>query len=142
MAAYDSSGASSCDNSSGSSDVDAVAVARRAQIYDDVAGATPRTRLDLHTSCAVGHYDHVRRLVAVAATAAAPATTDVNAKNKGGWTPLMYAAYAPHDNIVDFLLENGARVNDTTEEGATALMLAAGCGNESVVYFLAHVSDW
>lgn len=64
---------------------------------------------------------------------------DLNGKNIGGWTPLMYAAYIGHDNIANLLLEAGVNVNATTAKGLTPLMLAASCGNESIAYFLLQV---
>lgn len=64
---------------------------------------------------------------------------DLDGKNIGGWTPLMYAAYIGHDNIVNLLLEAGVNVNAATAKGLTPLMLAASCGNESIAYFLLQV---
>lgn len=64
---------------------------------------------------------------------------DLDGKNIGGWTPLMYASYIGHDNIANLLLEAGVNVNATTAKGLTPLMLAASCGNESIAYFLLQV---
>ena len=64
---------------------------------------------------------------------------DINRKNIGGWTALMYAAYIGHDNIVNLLLDANVRVNVRNNKGQTPLMLAASCGNESVAYFLLQV---
>lgn len=66
---------------------------------------------------------------------------DLNGKNIGGWTPLMYASYIGHDNIANLLLEAGVDVNATTAKGVTPLMLAASCGNESIAYFLLQVQS-
>lgn len=66
---------------------------------------------------------------------------DLDSKNIGGWTPLMYAAYIGHDNIANLLLEAGVNVNATTPKGLTPLMLAASCGNESIAYFLFQVRN-
>nr|XP_015215494.1 PREDICTED: ankyrin repeat and SAM domain-containing protein 3 isoform X1 [Lepisosteus oculatus]XP_015215495.1 PREDICTED: ankyrin repeat and SAM domain-containing protein 3 isoform X1 [Lepisosteus oculatus]XP_015215496.1 PREDICTED: ankyrin repeat and SAM domain-containing protein 3 isoform X1 [Lepisosteus oculatus] len=85
--------------------------------------------LDLHTACSIGQYD-------VVAESISRREVDLNGKNRGGWTPLMYAAYIGHDNIANLLLEAGVRVNATTAKGQTPLMLAASCGNESIAYFL------
>lgn len=64
---------------------------------------------------------------------------DLNRKNSGGWTPLMYACYIGHDTVVNLLLEAGVAVDARNNKGQTALTLAAMCGNESVAYFLLQV---
>jgi len=64
---------------------------------------------------------------------------DLNAKNSGGYTPLMYAAYIGHDNIVNMLIDAQVDVNLSNDKGHTPLMLAASCGNESVCDFLKDV---
>ncbi|XP_047465409.1 ankyrin repeat and SAM domain-containing protein 3 [Mugil cephalus] len=85
--------------------------------------------LDLHTACSIGQYDVVAECIK-------KQEVDLNGKNVGGWTPLMYASYIGHDNIANLLLEAGVNVNATTAKGVTPLMLAASCGNESIAYFL------
>ncbi|KAK1794790.1 hypothetical protein P4O66_009990 [Electrophorus voltai] len=85
--------------------------------------------LDLHTACSIGQYDVVAQCIR-------RGDVDMNGKNLGGWTPLMYAAYIGHDNIVNLLLESSVCVNTSTGKGLTPLMLAATCGNESIAYFL------
>uniref|UniRef100_A0A674N4J2 Ankyrin repeat and sterile alpha motif domain containing 3 n=1 Tax=Takifugu rubripes TaxID=31033 RepID=A0A674N4J2_TAKRU len=85
--------------------------------------------LDLHTACSIGQYDVVAECIK-------KREVDLDGKNKGGWTPLMYASYIGHDNIANLLLEAGVNVNATTAKGVTPLMLAASCGNESIAYFL------
>lgn len=52
----------------------------------------------------------------------------------------MYAAYVGHDTVVNLLLDSHADPNKGTPFGLTPLMVAAGCGNESVCYFLIQVS--
>lgn len=66
---------------------------------------------------------------------------NLDGKNIGGWTPLMYASYIGHDNIANLLLEAGVSVNATNAKGLTPLMLAASCGNESIAYFLLQVQN-
>lgn len=88
--------------------------------------------MDIYTACAIGEYSCVQQHLADGVELA-----DLDKPNCGGWTPLMYAAYVGHDNIVNLLLDYHVNVNATTaENGVNALMLAASCGNESVVYFL------
>lgn len=65
---------------------------------------------------------------------------DLNAKNSGGYTPLMYAAYIGHDNVVNMLIDAQVDVNLSNDKGHSPLMLAASCGNESVCEFLKDVS--
>ncbi|XP_073218918.1 ankyrin repeat and SAM domain-containing protein 3 isoform X2 [Lepidochelys kempii] len=85
--------------------------------------------LDLHTASSIGQYEVVQECIQCG-------ELDLNKKNSGGWTPLMYASYIGHDTIVHLLLEAGVNVNVPTPEGQTPLMLASSCGNESVAYFL------
>uniref|UniRef100_A0A3Q4AFG7 SAM domain-containing protein n=1 Tax=Mola mola TaxID=94237 RepID=A0A3Q4AFG7_MOLML len=90
--------------------------------------------LDLHTACSIGQYDVVAECIK-------KREVDLDGKNIGGWTPLMYASYIGHDNIANLLLEAGVNVNATTAKGLTPLMLAASCGNESIAYFLLQVQN-
>ncbi|XP_069547583.1 ankyrin repeat and SAM domain-containing protein 3 isoform X1 [Brachyistius frenatus] len=85
--------------------------------------------LDLHTACSIGQYDVVAECIE-------KRQVDLDGKNIGGWTPLMYASYIGHDNIANLLLEAGVNVNATTAKGLSPLILAASCGNESIAYFL------
>ncbi|XP_040829340.1 ankyrin repeat and SAM domain-containing protein 3 isoform X1 [Ochotona curzoniae] len=85
--------------------------------------------LDLHTAASIGQYEVVKECVQ-------RGELDLNKKNGGGWTALMYASYIGHDTIVHLLLEAGVSVNVPTPEGQTPLMLASSCGNESIAYFL------
>uniref|UniRef100_A0A8C2U1Z0 Ankyrin repeat and sterile alpha motif domain containing 3 n=1 Tax=Coturnix japonica TaxID=93934 RepID=A0A8C2U1Z0_COTJA len=85
--------------------------------------------LDLHTASSIGQYEVVQECIQ-------RGDVDLNKKNCGGWTPLMYASYIGHDTVVHLLLEAGVNVNIPTPEGQTPLMLASSCGNESVAYFL------
>lgn len=49
-----------------------------------------------------------------------------------GGTPLMYAAYNGYPQVVKLLLEHGADLTATNNEGHTALSLALGVGNKNV----------
>ena len=53
----------------------------------------------------------------------------------------MYAGYVGHDTVVNLLLEAGVDPNKGTPADLTPLMVSAGCGNESVCYFLIQVSE-
>ena len=48
----------------------------------------------------------------------------VKAKDENGWTPLHEGARAGHIDVVKYLVENGADLNDITGTGGTALYLA------------------
>jgi hypothetical protein len=54
---------------------------------------------------------------------------DVNAKDKDGWTPLMWAAVKGHENCVSALISGGASVNAKSSDGWTALLLSAKKGH-------------
>lgn len=59
-----------------------------------------------------------------------------NAKNAGGLTPLMIAAYGNQDMIVSLLLKSGAKLDLKDEEGKTALMLAKENGADKALAIL------
>ncbi|MFN3988327.1 MAG: ankyrin repeat domain-containing protein [Rhodocyclaceae bacterium] len=50
-----------------------------------------------------------------------------------GWTPLMYAAFEGHAELVDRFIELGANVNAEAPNGGDALMFAARNGHIQVV---------
>ncbi len=58
---------------------------------------------------------------------------DVNAKSRGGHTPLMFAAAVNQSELVDAMIQRGADVNTQNEAGQTALMAAAAHGYTRVV---------
>jgi ankyrin repeat protein len=45
-----------------------------------------------------------------------------------GWTPLIYATFNGHGEVVEFLLTKGADINAVSESGMSALMAAARGG--------------
>ena len=56
--------------------------------------------------------------------------------NKGGWTPLHYAATGPEPKLVRLLIERGADLNAGSPNGTTPLMMAAQYGSEESVKIL------
>eukprot|EP00002_Diphylleia_rotans_P020857 TRINITY_DN4054_c0_g1_i4.p1 TRINITY_DN4054_c0_g1~~TRINITY_DN4054_c0_g1_i4.p1 ORF type:complete len:218 (+),score=50.68 TRINITY_DN4054_c0_g1_i4:61-714(+) len=64
--------------------------------------------------------------------------TLVNQKDGDSWTPLHSAASAGHVDVVEFLLQNGAKVDATTNEGRTPLFYAASKNHDLVVQLLLH----
>ena len=73
--------------------------------------------IPLHWACEKGAEAVVKLLVAK--------RSDVNAKASFGETPLHRAAGGGYTSLVEFLLNNGARVNETDNTGKTAHALAA-----------------
>jgi hypothetical protein len=53
--------------------------------------------------------------------------------NRDGWTPLHYAATSPNQEVVAWLIAQGATVNARSPNGTTPLMMAAGYGTEASV---------
>jgi ankyrin repeat protein len=47
--------------------------------------------------------------------------------------PLAEAAYKGNEQIIELLLKHGAKVNEPSEEGETAVMLAAGAGRLAIL---------
>ena len=45
--------------------------------------------------------------------------------NHKGWNPLIYAATKGHTQIIEMLLDVGAKIDSTSDNGTTALMMAA-----------------
>lgn len=68
---------------------------------------------------------------------------DINAIDSYGWTPLMWASYYRHVNIVNYLLEKGAKPNIQSTysygsllKGSTALMIATYYNHDDIVRLL------
>lgn len=51
-------------------------------------------------------------------------TLGVNDRNGKGWSPIIVAAYHGRRELVNFLLQNGANINDRNYRGTTVLMYA------------------
>ena len=96
----------------------------------NIRGYTP-----LMAACARG----IRRVVAILIEHGA----DGNARACDGETALMNASGQQEDaEILRLLLDNGARVNDTSERGGTALLGAAWAGRvDNVQVLMEHGAD-
>ena len=57
----------------------------------------------------------------------------MNERDTYGLTPMHYACYKRHLNVVVYLIEHGGNVNERTEDGWTPLLLAAQEGHLSIV---------
>ncbi|XP_065831398.1 uncharacterized protein [Oscarella lobularis] len=86
-------------------------------------GSTP-----LMLACVRGHIFTVQFLFSI--------QCDVNVKNQMGWTALHEASFNGHFHIVEYLVRNCALgVNQQTNNGSTALMLACRKGHLPIVQF-------
>jgi len=93
--------------------------------------------LDQWTSASIGQlplklYEE-EKVDKVGRTLKIPAADDLNLKNIGGWTPVMYAAYLGHANLVKQLLAAGCRMDQVDNCGRGLLTLAAMCGHMEVI---------
>ncbi|MEU8245119.1 ankyrin repeat domain-containing protein [Nonomuraea sp. NPDC048916] len=87
--------------------------------------------------CAAAAWDR-----AEVATTLLAAGADVNARENGGWTALLWAAANGHADAAKVLIEAGAGIDDTNDDGDTPLTLAARRGALGVVrLLLEHGAD-
>ncbi len=77
----------------------------------------------------LGHSRVVRYLVEVC-------KAPVNGLDNQGWTPLMHASALGRDQVVDFLLRNGADATVKSRQGETAYRLAQLRGEKAVLQIL------
>lgn len=92
----------------------------------NAAGETPLMMAALR-----GHAEWVLRLAQRGA-----------AINRSGWTPLHYAASGPEPRVLELLLQQGAKLEATSANGTTALMMAAGYGAmDGADFLLARGAD-
>uniref|UniRef100_A0A452RNQ1 Uncharacterized protein n=1 Tax=Ursus americanus TaxID=9643 RepID=A0A452RNQ1_URSAM len=75
--------------------------------------------LDLHTAASIGQYEVVKECV--------------QREPVYGFTPLMEAAAAGHEIIVQYFLNHGVRMDTRDHSGATARMLAKQYGHMKIV---------
>ena len=61
---------------------------------------------------------------------------NVNVKGKNNVTPLILASQQGKLDVVAFLLDRGARVNDVMTDGKTALLMASKNGHTEIVKIL------
>lgn len=76
-----------------------------------------------------GHAEAVKSILA-------GGKADVNGRDERGDTPLIVAARAGHDDVVQALLVARADPNAKNDEGQTALSLAAAGGHDEVIRLL------
>lgn len=97
--------------------------------------------LDLYTAASIGQLEWIKKIL----TGLVTKGEILNKKNRGGWTPLMYAAYCGHNEVISYLICEGSDYNMKNNDGKTALMLAAMCGNfkciSSLIEYGAKIDD-
>lgn len=86
-------------------------------------------RSALVIACGLGHSRVVRYLVE-------NCKVPVNELDNQGWTPLMHAAALGRDQVVDFLLRNGADATVKNQLGESAYRLAGLRGEKAVLHIL------
>lgn len=84
---------------------------------------------DVHTAATYGDTSRVRELLST--------RSDVDAQNRGGWTPLMYAACSGQQETLQLLLEQGASANlRSGKHGRPATTVAAMYGRHQCIALL------
>lgn len=73
----------------------------------------------MHIACQRGHHEIVNKIASLV-----PEWIDVADSNKDMYTPLHYACEHSHETVVSLLLEHGANVSLTREEGWSPLHIA------------------
>ena len=86
---------------------------------------------DCHTAASVGDLEYLSSLP----------VEQLDSSNKGGWTPLMYAAYHGHLQLTSHLLSRNCKTTVTNTLGRSPLMLASMCGNVDVASLLLSNAD-
>jgi len=84
-----------------------------------------------HTNSGELTFDGMGKLKAIVQSGA-----DVNAHDKDGGPPLMFAVYGDEIDCAKFLMDNGADVNAQKNNGVTALMIASVFGKTDCVRLL------
>nr|MCS5666406.1 ankyrin repeat domain-containing protein [Dehalococcoidia bacterium] len=85
--------------------------------------------VNIHEAARTGNIEAVKQHIA--------AGTDVNAKDKYGESPLLFAATFGHKEIAELLIANGADVNTKIDKiGMTPLHIATGQGYKEIVELL------
>ncbi|KAI1299277.1 Ankyrin-3 [Halotydeus destructor] len=101
---------------------------------DPVLEASETKETAIHYCSKSGNINVLREIIAQLPAADAQVACNKQAKN--GWSPLLYAAYYGHPELIKVLLEQNARVDVFDESGTAALHLAADYGHEEVIQLL------
>ena len=95
----------------------------------DKVNATP-----LHSACFNGNVSIVRWIL----NKSKNKLQDVELKTFGGETPLMWAAYGGHNDVIQLLIKVGANVNTQDSVGNTPLHAAASSSSVGALLALLH----
>ncbi len=90
-----------------------------------VDARTPSGDTAIMAAAIAGHLEIVKKLRAAGAVIDGP-----------GWTPLIYAATGGRNDVVEYLLAQGAQINAVSPNGTSALMMAVREGKGSTVTLL------
>ena len=76
---------------------------------------------NIHIACLYGDLSKIKRLIA--------SGVNINSKDFGNKTPLMYAAEDGAIETIEYLIKNGANINDIDVRGDSALIIAVKNNN-------------
>ena len=92
----------------------------------EAALADPASELDIHTAASLGELELIMNM-----------NCDMDCRNRYLWTPLMYAAFYDHSDLVNFIINRISNIVGVKNDlGRTPLMLAAMCGNVDICKML------
>jgi len=109
----------------GETALDLATKGKRAEIVEILKKQLNELLLEMAST---GHEKEVKRILNAGA--------DANARNKDGWTALMYSARDGHTEVAGLLIEKGADVDAKSNDGWTTLKLASRNGHMGIVEFL------
>lgn len=89
----------------------------------------PEERSILIAACEQGHREIAKALITFGAYVE-------GAVSPTSWTPLMFASFAGHTDVVELLLQTGANANARSPSGWTSLMTASQWGHAEIVKLL------
>lgn len=90
----------------------------------------------LHLAAKEGNYEAVEMILDTKKIDTKNFKSYINAKDKGGWTSLIWATENKHKNVVELLLSRGADGNIEDDEGNVCLHWAAYSGSVDIIGML------
>ena len=92
-----------------------------------------RLGTDIHKAAWEGNLDVVQAFVT---TRSSLVNEDDDTDHGDKYRPLHYAAYQGHEDVCKYLMSKGAKINEQTTTGCTALFFASQQGREDIVRLL------